>query len=45
MELLVLLLALLALLAIRVPVALALLISAILVFALLGLNPLIGMSH
>jgi tripartite ATP-independent transporter DctM subunit len=45
MELLVLLLALLALLAIRVPVALALLISAILVFALLGLNPLIAVQR
>lgn len=45
MELLVLLLALLGLLAIRVPVALALLISAIIVFALLGLNPLIAVQR
>ncbi|MEM1390775.1 MAG: TRAP transporter large permease [Pseudomonadota bacterium] len=45
MELIVLLFSLLALLAIRVPVALALLISAILVFALLGLNPLIAVQR
>lgn len=42
MELIVLLLSLLGLLAIRVPVAFALLISSMLVFALLGLNPLIA---
>ena len=45
MELIVLLLSLLGLLAIRVPVAFALLISSMLVFALLGLNPLIAVQR
>lgn len=45
MELLVLLLSLLGLLAIRVPVAFALLISSMIVFALLGLNPLIAVQR
>lgn len=45
MELLILLLALLGLLAIRVPVAFSLLISSMLVFALLGLNPLVAVQR
>ena len=45
MELLILLLSLLGLLAIRVPVAFALLISSMMVFALLGLNPLIAVQR
>lgn len=45
MELIVLLLSLLGLLAIRVPVAFALLISSMIVFALLGLNPLIAVQR
>ena len=45
MELLVLLVSLLGLLAIRVPVAFALLISSMMVFALLGLNPLIAVQR
>ena len=45
MELIILLLSLLGLLAIRVPVAFALLISSMLVFALLGLNPLVAVQR
>jgi len=45
MELIVLLLSLLGLLAIRVPVAFSLLISSMIVFALLGLNPLIAVQR
>ena len=45
MELIVLLLSLLGLLAIRVPVAFALLISSMGVFALLGLNPLVAVQR
>ena len=45
MELTVLLLSLLGLLAIRVPVAFSLLISSMLVFALLGLNPLVAVQR
>ncbi len=45
MELVILLLSLLALLAIRVPVAFALLISSMGVFALLGLNPLVAVQR
>jgi len=45
MELITLLLSLLALLAIRVPVAFALLISSMIVFALLGLNPLVAVQR
>jgi len=45
MELIVLLLGLLGLLAIRVPVAFALLISSMFVFAILGLNPLVAVQR
>lgn len=45
MELLILLLSLLGLLAIRVPVAFALLISSMAVFALIGLNPLVAVQR
>jgi tripartite ATP-independent transporter DctM subunit len=45
MELLVLLLSLLGLLAIRVPVAFALLISSMIVFAMIGLNPLVAVQR
>lgn len=45
MELIILLFSLLGLLAIRVPVAFALLISSMMVFALLGLNPLIAVQR
>jgi len=45
MELIVLLLSLLGLLAIRVPVAFALLISAMIVFAMIGLNPLVAVQR
>lgn len=45
MELIVLLLSLLGLLAIRVPVAFALLISSMIVFAMLGLNPLVAVQR
>lgn len=45
MELIILLLSLLGLLAIRVPVAFSLLISSMIVFALLGLNPLIAVQR
>jgi len=45
MELLILMLLLLGLLALRVPVAFSLLISAMAVFALLGLNPLIAVQR
>lgn len=45
MELVVLLLSLLGLLAIRVPVAFALLISSMIVFALIGLNPLVAVQR
>ena len=45
MELVVLLLSLLGLLAIRVPVAFALLISAMITFATLGLNPLVAVQR
>ena len=45
MELLILLASLLVLLAIRVPVAFALLISSMLTFAVLGLNPLVAVQR
>lgn len=45
MELLALLLSLIGLLCIRVPVAFALLISSMIVFALLGLNPLVAVQR
>ena len=45
MELIVLLISLLGLLAIRVPVAFALLISSMIVFAMLGLNPLVAVQR
>ena len=45
MELIILLLSLLGLLAIRVPVAFSLLISSMIVFAILGLNPLIAVQR
>lgn len=45
MELIVLLVSLIGLLAIRVPVAFALLISSMVVFAMLGLNPLVAVQR
>lgn len=45
MELIILLLSLLGLLAIRVPVAFALLISSMITFAVMGLNPLIAVQR
>jgi len=45
MELIILLLTLIGLLAIRVPVAFSLLISSMIVFALLGLNPLVAVQR
>ncbi|MEO0714773.1 MAG: TRAP transporter large permease [Pseudomonadota bacterium] len=45
MELIILMLSLIGLLAIRVPVAFALLISSMIVFAILGLNPLVAVQR